>query len=560
MSGSYVYNPSMWPAIIAVSLLIFLGLYSWRRRSVPGAKPFAIGCLFAAFWALGALLEISAVDFSTQVFWIKFQVVWQLPSITALMCFVIEFTMLGRWLSRRNLIFLAIPPAIFLGFIITNDNHHLVWVDFQKAAYAIPLPSILNRIFLGYGYILGLIGTIVLLWLAIRSPQHRWPVGIILTGQVISRGMFLLDYVKGGFLGPGESVLIFLGVISAMYAVALFRFHVLDPVSVARKEVLEQMREGMLVLDLQGRIIDLNPSAARILRNSITNLRRKTATEVLSDKIDLSDKARQAPIEFSLEQNKLLRHYNLEVTALKDKRDNMFGHLLLLHDITEEKRAQSKILEQQQAVAMLQERESLARELHDSTGQVLGYVNLQVETIRKWLQEGNQEKADSLLIRLAEVAKEAHTDIRESILSLKAGSAQGWSFLPSLRQYLNDFQSHYGIRSELVIKDGLERGCFKPDVEVQLLRVIQESMTNARKHSGAHIIRIVLERNEIWGHVTITDDGCGFDPGQLKQENDRHFGLVFMNERMKQIGGFMKIESQCGAGTVIKLEAPIRDQ
>jgi len=110
----------------------------------------------------------------------------------------------------------------------------------------------------------------------------------------------------------------------------------------------------------------------------------------------------------------------------------------------------------------------------------------------------HNEKAESLLKRLAEVAKEAHADVRESILNLKAGSAQGWDFLTTLRRYLEEYQHYYEIHTELVLKDGLKENPFKPDTEVQLLRVIQEAMTNARKHSRAHNVSVTMDKEGNW--------------------------------------------------------------
>ena len=563
MSWAYDYDPHLWPALISLALVIFLGRYSWRRRGLPGAKPFAFACLFAALWALGAALEISAQDFSTQVFWVKFQTVWQMPTATAVMCFVLVYAGLGRWLTRRNLVLLAIPPLIALALIITNDNHHLVWTGFGMGSSVLPFTGRASPILIGYAYILALINLVVLLWLAVRSSQHRWPVAIMLFGQITGRGLYLLNNIYAGLLGPGEAVLAVVGLLSAAYAIAFFCFHVFDPVPFARTAVLEQMHEGMLVLDLQGRIVDFNPEAGEILGQPLVSLRGRDVAGLLPLKSDLlaqPDKTERKPFEISLGNGQALQYYSVNLTPLIDRRDLVLGWLLLLHETTEQKQAQAQVLEHQQVVATLQERERLARELHDGIGQVLGYVGMQAQTIQQWVRNGNTEKADALLNRLAEVAKDAHADVRESILSLKAGSPEEWSFLPTLRRYLNDFQANYGIHTDLVIEDGLKEDNFKPDAEVQLLRVIQEALNNARKHSGAQTVRVTINHGDHRGYITVADDGSGFDPGQLNQEAGAHFGLGFMRERMRQIGGRVEIDSQPGAGTVVKLEAPIWNQ
>ena len=77
MNWSYAYNPDIWPALITLALVIFLGAYSWRRRHIPAAKPFTIACVFGVLWVLGVILEISAVDFSIKVFWKKYSAIWQ---------------------------------------------------------------------------------------------------------------------------------------------------------------------------------------------------------------------------------------------------------------------------------------------------------------------------------------------------------------------------------------------------------------------------------------------------------------------------------------------------
>lgn len=211
-------------------------------------------------------------------------------------------------------------------------------------------------------------------------------------------------------------------------------------------------------------------------------------------------------------------------------------------------------------MATLQERERLARELHDSVGQVLGFVSLQGQIVGRWMKAGDIDKAQSLLSRLVEVTRDAHADVRESILNLKTGSAREWAFFPALKQYMENFQSNYGIQTQMVLPEGLNEGSFEPSVEIQVLRVIQEAMINAQKHGGAHSIHIEFELASNRAIISIADDGTGFDPSQLNQKAGGHFGLGFMRERMEQIGGSLEIDSKPGAGTAVKLNVPLREQ
>ena len=241
---------------------------------------------------------------------------------------------------------------------------------------------------------------------------------------------------------------------------------------------------------------------------------------------------------------------------MDDNRQEL-GSLVILHDITDEKLSQAQLIEQQQALATLQERERLARELHDNAGQLLGYVNLQAQAIRKLVQDGENAKAEAQLSRLANAAQEAHTDLRESIANLKVGSLEKWSFLGNLQQHLVTYQNTYAIGTELVIPGGLDINALKPGTSVQLFRVIQEALSNARKHGQAHFIRITFEQQDSRIRIVITDDGMGFNPQQIKTEPGKHFGLEFMSARMQQIGGSMQITSQPGTGAQVLLEAPL---
>ena len=208
---------------------------------------------------------------------------------------------------------------------------------------------------------------------------------------------------------------------------------------------------------------------------------------------------------------------------------------------------------------MLHERERLARELHDSTGQVLSFVSLQSQAIRKWMHEGETNTAEAQLTRMVKVVQEAQTDLRDSILSLHAGSLENWSFLGALRDHLTAYQNNYGIPTELTLPLGVAEENFTPGVGVQLIRVIQEALANTRKHAQASKVRVsmIRERNQI--KIVVEDDGCGFNPEEQGTDGCNHFGLLFMRERMAQIGGSLVIQSKQEQGTKVMLHVTINE-
>ena len=558
MTWAYTYDPHVWPPIITAVFTVLLGWYGWQRRHFPGSFAFTFLCLFSFLWALGAIFETSATDFTTRVLWIKFQAIWQIPAATALPWFVMEFTGANRWLSRRNLVLFFSPSLVTILLIISNDYHHLIWTGFQMEDHIVQSFGIANWILMTYAFLMIFNAVLLLSWLAIRSSHIRRPALIMLSGMVIGFGFYALANTGVVTLGPGERVMVVLGPLSVSYALAFLGFRVLDPVPMARTAVLDQMSEGVLVLDKDGRIASTNAAADQILGKSARWLRGKPASDLLQvapEVLSTPSSSGASLEEISLGKGTSARHFSLNLTRLTDRTGRVLGGLLLLHDVTGEKKTREQLVRQQRVVATLEERERLARELHDGIGQVLGYMGMQAQTARKLVTDGDAEKADALLGRLTEVARDAHADVRGSIFGLKAGQADGWSFISALKQYLARFQDNYGIHTELDLSGETLEAALSPEAGVQLMRVVQEALTNSRKHSQAHNISVSVGRKD--GHIvlSVTDDGAGFDAGS--SGGDGHFGLSFMDERMKQIGGSMEIKSKAGEGTVVSLAVPL---
>jgi PAS domain S-box-containing protein len=558
MIWTYAYTPQIWPSVLTVMLLISLSIYSGHRRSLPGVTPFLIGCLFAAAWAAGNVMEVAAQDLAAKIFWFKFQAVWQLPVIIAVACFVLEYAWPGRWLSRRNLALLSIPALLALALILTNDLHHLIWRGFVYDGKVTPPRGLGNWIIVAYGYGLTILNLVIFAWLFQRSQQHRWPVMMMVIGQILGRGLYLLQAAQVLQSNLPLGVLA-VTMENLMYALALFGFRLFDPIPLARQTAIEQLQSGMLVLDPQGKIVSLNPAAIAILGSFEKRLKGRPIQDLLPAWAQLPEELQSAGVgqaEISLGTGPETCCYQLEVSALSNWRGLAVGRLLLLHDVTEQKQAQAQIVEQQRALAMLQEREQLARELHDSLGQAFAFVNTQGQTIRRLLSRGDLATADEYTSRLVEVAREADVDIRESILGLRV-ALSGQGFFPVLVQYLTQYEKNYAIHTELEKPDTMLDGTFEPLVEVQLLRILQEALTNIRKHAGAHRVRISFISEAGCGRITVQDDGQGFDPQARSDSFSEHVGLRVMRERAEEVGGHLLVDSTPGQGTRVMVEVPV---
>jgi serine phosphatase RsbU (regulator of sigma subunit) len=357
----------LWLLLATVALLVALAWFSWRRRSVPGAVPFAVGCVFTALWAAGSFMEYAVADVATKIFWVKFQSVWQLPATTAITCFILEYVWPGRWLTRRNLALLSIVPLLILALALTNDFHHLMWIGFTYDGSVLPLRGPSAWVLLVYAYAVGIANILLVAWLFLRWPQYRWPMAMVLISQVGARAVYLLEKA---YVVRTDLPLDILGVLVVFvaWAIVLFGFRILDPVPLARRAVIAQMHDGLLVLDAEGRVASLNPAAQAILGAPARTAVGQPVQDLLPMVPDADGDGLDAgteQIEICLGSEVQPRYYLLETSTLKDVRGLTVGCLLLLHDRTERRQAQARILEQQMEIAMLQEREQLARLQHE---------------------------------------------------------------------------------------------------------------------------------------------------------------------------------------------------
>lgn len=209
-----------------------------------------------------------------------------------------------------------------------------------------------------------------------------------------------------------------------------------------------------------------------------------------------------------------------------------------------------------ETLATERERERIAREMHDGLAQALGYLHMHLGSLEARISPGAQDGIRDELREMKKMAGEAYEEVRQSIFGLRTMVSRGLGLIPSLTEYLHDFSQQTGIPVELQIGDS-RATTFSPEVEVQLVRIIQEALANIRKHAGAThaVVRLDVEGDRCC--VTVRDDGRGFDPGVISNEGSRHFGLQSMRERAEGIAGSLEIETAPGMGTVVLVRVPI---
>ena len=216
----------------------------------------------------------------------------------------------------------------------------------------------------------------------------------------------------------------------------------------------------------------------------------------------------------------------------------------------------ARLHEAEEQVTIHAERDRIARELHDSLAQVLGVIHLQLRALEGRAKDEASYTMAAELSQIADTADEAYRDVREAILGLRETVREETGLEGSLREYLRKYSRQTGIAATLTC-DGDTRASLTPRSEVQLLRVVQEALTNTRKHSEARHVQVRMECATTATTLTIEDDGVGFDPATIAGSMDGGFGLASMRERVEQIGGTLAVHTAPKQGTriVVHLEA-----
>ena len=202
------------------------------------------------------------------------------------------------------------------------------------------------------------------------------------------------------------------------------------------------------------------------------------------------------------------------------------------------------------------ERDRIARELHDSLAQVLGVIHLQLRSLEARAKDEASPGIADELSAIAETADEAYGDVREAILGLRETVREDDGLEGSLREYLRKYSRQTGIAATLTC-DGDTRRALSPRSEVQLLRVVQEALTNTRKHSQAKRVAVRIDCLGGAPTLVIEDDGVGFDPATVVSSMEGGFGMKSMRERVEQIGGSIDVHTAPNEGTtiVVRLDA-----
>src|SRR5215208_1911601 len=295
-------------SVLSAFISLLASLIAWRR-SAPGSLMLSLLLLSMTIWSGAYSTRWMDISMGAKVFWFNLMFVGVASLPILFLLFAITCTHNDAVLTRRNRFLLSIHPVALVLLQWTNPYHHLLYLSLKT----VPMNGAM-----GMEYI--------------RGPLYS--ISVIYAYTIIGIALFLLDLAPLTF-----------GLSAIVFVLALLRTNALDVIPIARSRLIESMQDGILVLNSQNRIVDLNPALGNFVEGNTSDYLGKNAFEVFQpwmDKIDLHLKGMETRTELKVPKD-LSRYLDLRVTPLYDKHQLLNGRLIVFHDITERKQVEKRL-------------------------------------------------------------------------------------------------------------------------------------------------------------------------------------------------------------------------
>ncbi len=341
------YTPYIFPLLLAAGISGILTFSAWRHRQRARTGPFMLLTAAVTFWSLGYVIQLSRTPLDAKLFWTNLQYMGITAVPVAWLLFTLQYTGHERWINRHTLVLLAIEPLLTLLVAFTNPQHHLfrtqVRIITQGSFLALTAEyGVAFWIHAVYSYVLLLMGNVILIRAYMHAPRlyRRQTTALLIAGLTpwVSNALYLADRSP---LRPLDITPFAFTVTVMALGWGVLRLQLLDVVPVARATVIEEMQDGVIVLDERDRVVDINPTAQEIVGRADVEIVGQPAQELFAAYPDLiahyhtTDNAQD---EVILTVGGCDRIYDLRISPLSGRRPHRLGRLIVLREITAERR------------------------------------------------------------------------------------------------------------------------------------------------------------------------------------------------------------------------------
>lgn len=552
----YQYFPYIILSVISFFTITFLIYYALLNRHVMMVKEFVFGLLALAWWVFCQAFELAALTLPVKMFWANLLYLGSTLSTFALLLLVMRFTGYQRYITKKLVYpFVSICVLFFL-LVCTDQYHGLMRTNITLDTSAVPYIiakdyGMVFPLYVLFTYGMNLTSLVLLATASIKKHSvFRHKARIFLVGLSIIP-LSNICYILG--LSPVKRFDItpaFFWVSAIIVSWGIFHHRLLNIMPIARELLVEIISSGIVVADKDSVLVDINQASLAMFQLQKSDVIGKSLS-VISALDDSLTSANSGQAIITYKGSGEVRLLKITLHPLYDPKGKEAGTLWVIDDITEARKNMEKIVQQEKTLSAMREREKLGRILHDGLGQVFGYYTAQGQAVKEHLMQKNYPIALKHLTDLVAVSRDHHLTIREQISDIRGVSLINRCFSSALKQYAADFSETHGIPVEISFDDDLPPDFPADETGAELLSIIQEALTNVRKHAGPCSVEIRLACRDEDIEVLVSDTGTGFNPRD--ERNSHSFGLSIMGERAAEIGAALRIDSEIGKGTKIHL-------
>lgn len=404
------------PSILFMVAALYgmLGLYAWRRRRTPILMPFLGLMLAMGVWSLGYGMEISTQAMIVKIFWAKVQYFGVVIVPVLWLEFAFEYTGRESLLTPRNQFLLRILPAITLILVWTNDLHHLMWGEVRLIQLGASTLLDIDRGFFfwiisAYAYLLILTGSIISILGALRAPRpyHAQAIAILIAvfTPLVGNIIYLSGLLPKTSIDPTSLFFVPTGIALAW---AITRYRLLDLNPPAQNVILQELRDGVILVDATRRVLYMNRAAEKMLSVQADKSLGQPAEIVCgtwSPRImPLLTKEEQS-IELALDNEQETRHFEARVSpnyfTERERQSGTPSWLIIIHDITNRKRTQAALKYREailQAVSLASEMFLKSASWEKNIQEVLERLGEAAEVSRVYIFERTLSEAGIALV------------------------------------------------------------------------------------------------------------------------------------------------------------------
>lgn len=575
-------------AVVALGVAV----YAWRRREMgEWAKSFSVLSLAVALWTFNYGFEVAATELITKLFWAKTAYLWIVTVSIAWFVFGMQYTGRGQLLTKRRIAALFILPAITIIMVFTNDWHGLHWstVTLDETGPILVLDVERNFWFWihsAYSYTLIIVGTILLVQAFSRYPKaYRRQNATLVVGAtlpLIANALFISGILP---LPSVDLTTLTFAISGVLMGNAIFRYQLFDIVPVARRTAVDNMRDGMIVLDTQNRIVDINPAALKLFQQDSSNMIGRNMGDFLQNQPAIIESFRnvsEAETEVTVKIDDKPHYFELHISPLDSHQNGKInGRLIVFYDITARKETEKALAKARDEAleASLFKSELLARvshELRTPLNVILGYTEMLQEGIFDPISESQWEPTNRILESTSFLSRQVNelldlSKLEVGEISLNYSEFSLSSLMDRIHNKMDILAKGKGMKIDVEIHKNVP-DALRGDQD-RIEQIVLNLVGNAIKFSeeGAVQIEVCLPDEAHWS-IKVSDEGMGipetsqstiFEPfkqvdGSITRlHSGTGLGLAIVKQLTELMDGEIILESQVDVGSSFTVVLPL---